>query len=141
MGNLDLKHPYSSPLKVINVLGGDVMHILRKSDNSFAGFGEAYISTIESGAVKAWKKHKNMTMNLVVPFGKVRFVFYSENSSFHVEEIGLDHYHRLTVPPGIWFGFKGLAIERSIIVNISDVEHEPDEAEHLPLSALEYDWS
>ena len=33
------------------------------------GFEEAYFSLIDKDAVKAWKRHKTMTLNLVVPLG------------------------------------------------------------------------
>ena len=30
---------------------------------------------VKSGSIKGWKKHLEMTMNLIVPLGMVRFVF------------------------------------------------------------------
>ena len=63
-------------LNKITRIGGDVWHVLKSSESSYDGFGEAYFSWLEPGAIKAWKKHLQMTMNLVVPIGKVRFVFY-----------------------------------------------------------------
>ena len=55
-----------TPLKVINVLEGDVLHGMKCSDTGYSGFGEAYFSTIEPGMVKAWKRHHKMTLNLIV---------------------------------------------------------------------------
>ena len=85
-----LKDILVTPLKKIPTLGGDVMHALRASDNGFNGFGESYFSWIEEGAIKAWKFHKSMTLNLVVPLGEVRFVFNlpEQNADFLVEDIG-----------------------------------------------------
>ena len=62
-----------SPLNIIDVQGGDVLHGMKCSDSSYFGFGEAYFSTIDSYAIKAWKLHKQMTLNLVVPIGKIKF--------------------------------------------------------------------
>ena len=63
---------------------------------------------IEMGAVKAWKQHRRMTLNLVVPVGNVRFVFLADEGKAQREEtIGVSNYVRLTVPPGVWFGFQG----------------------------------
>ena len=94
-------------LKRIETPGGDVFHAMKQSESQYEGFGEAYFSWVNEGAIKAWKMHKRMTLNLVVPVGNVRFVFVSdsENKDFRVEEIGEKRYARITVPPGVWFGF------------------------------------
>ena len=43
------------------------MHGIKKNDTGYVGFGEVYFSYINPKAVKAWKKHNRMTLNLVVP--------------------------------------------------------------------------
>ena len=131
-----------TPLKKIPTLGGDVMHALKASDNGFNGFGEAYFSWIEEGAIKAWKCHKRMTLNLVVPMGEVRFVFNlpKQNTDFLVEDIGEKRFARLTVPPGIWFGFKGKSSGSSLVLNFADIIHDPDEMERKSVSAFAYEW-
>ena len=69
-----------------------------------------------------------MTLNLVVPIGRVKFVFYSyQNRRFKVIEIGEKKYCRITVPPKIWFGFKGMGKAESIILNLTNVHHNPKE--------------
>ena len=66
-----------TPLKIIDVEGGNVLHAIKDTDQGFKKFGEAYFSTIEPGAIKAWKRHRKMTLNLVVPIGKIKFVMCS----------------------------------------------------------------
>lgn len=124
-----------TPLKRIPVLGGDVLHALKYSDYGYRGFGEAYFSIIEHGIVKAWKLHREMTLNLIVPVGEVRFVFISSDFKQRREEcIGTSNYARITVPPGIWFGFEGLASPSSMLLNISDIEHDPNELERIDMA-------
>lgn len=134
-----------TPLQRIQTLGGDVLHAMKKSDSGFAGFGEAYFSWVAIGAVKGWKRHTRMTMNLVVPVGTVRFVFRGNDEegkpAFHVEEIGDSRYVRITVPPNIWFGFMGLSAPQSLVLNIASILHDPDEGERLALDSIEYDWN
>ena len=126
-------------LKRINVEGGDVLHCLKSSDEGFHKFGEAYFSFIEIDYIKAWKRHIKMTMNLIVPIGKVQFVFYSPNKKFIMNpKIGEDNYCRITVSPGVWFGFKGLAEDKSCIINISNIIHEPNEIERMPFDFLKF---
>lgn len=134
-----------TPLSRIETTGGDVLHAMKQSDAGYAGFGEAYFSWVSAGAVKAWKRHTRMTMNVVVPVGQVRFVFRLVNSDgaeeFRVEEVGVDRYARITVPPGIWFGFQGLNTPQSLVLNIASIPHDPNEVERLALSDINYVWS
>jgi len=131
----------ATPLRRIPVSGGDVLHAMKKSDNGFTGFGESYFSQIESNVVKAWKKHLKMTLNLIVPIGRVRFVFMDNDGLFREEIIGDGNYVRLTIPPGIWFGFKGDYENTSLILNIANIEHSPEEIERKDISKIKYNWS
>jgi len=131
-----------SSLKKIPTKGGDIFHALKTSDNAFNGFGEAYFSNIEFNNIKAWKRHLKMTCNLIVPYGKVRFVFFDEDIiSKKIVDIGVDNYCRITVKPKTWFGFKGLNSPSSLILNISDIPHNPKEIERKDLNSINFDWS
>jgi len=131
-----------TPLSRISTTGGDVLHAMKKSDVGFYKFGEAYFSWVETGIVKGWKCHTQMTMNIIVPVGQVRFVFFlKDTGKFRSEDIGNHRYARITVPPGIWFGFKGLSPENSLVLNISSIEHDPNEVNRLELAEIKYDWS
>ena len=132
-------------LRRIENAGGEVLHGMKQSDVGYTGFGEAYFSWVSFGAVKAWKRHTQMTMNVVVPVGQVRFVFRCVNADgieeFRIEEIGVDRYARLTVPPGIWFGFQGLHTPQSLLLNIANIPHDQNEVERLALTDINYDWN
>jgi len=142
MGTVNLDNIQVTPLARISTLGGDVMHAMKKTDAGYAGFGEAYFSWIEANSVKAWKCHTRMTMNMVVPFGKVKFIFCTtEGTRFREEVIGYDRYVRLTVPPGIWFGFQGIAVTQSLLMNLANIQHDPTESKRLGLSEIQYNWT
>ena len=127
------------PLKKINIEEGDVLHALKASEDEFHGFEEAYFSTIKKNKIKAWKRHLLMTMNLIIPIGRVQFNFYDDEKNLLKNIIvGEDNYCRITVPPMIWFGFKGLSTHTSYILNISDERHNPSEVEREPLSFLNF---
>lgn len=135
-----------TPLKRIAVEGGDVLHAMRRDEVGYIGFGEAYFSMVERGATKAWKRHRRMTLNLVVPVGSVCFVFRgfggeAPDAETRSEVIGESRYARLTVPPGIWFGFTGLASPVSLVLNIADVPHDPEEVERAAIGDFPYDWT
>ena len=129
-------------MKIINLEKGDVLHYLKNSSKNFNGFGEIYFSKIKPNVIKAWKLHKIMTLNLIVPMGKVRFVFFSETTKeFRVEDIGEENYKRLSVPPGIWFGFKGLSKKTSLIANFANIEHDPNESINKNINEINFDWN
>jgi dTDP-4-dehydrorhamnose 3,5-epimerase len=85
-----------------------------------------------------------MVMNLVVPIGNVKFVFYQKNQDslkeFRVESIGEDNYCRLTVPTGIWFGFQGLSEPVNVVLNVSNIEHNAKEQENMKLCDEIFNW-
>ena len=144
MGIVGLSDILVTPLARIATNGGDVMHALKNNDPEYCGFGEDYFSWLEHRKVKAWKYHTEMTMNLIVPFGQVKFVFCdleSQPGVFRIEEIGDYNYARLTVPPGVWFGFQGLKVNSSLVLNIADIPHNPFEVKRLSEPEIDYNWS
>jgi len=138
MGTVRVEDIVVTDLKRIAVEGGDVLHALKACDPGYAGFGEAYFSQIKLGCVKAWKRHMRMTLNLVVPVGMVSFVFVDTQGGRREELVGEEHYVRVTVPPGIWFGFKGMNSPHSLLLNIADIPHDPDEVERADLNAFSF---
>jgi len=139
--------PKVTPLKVIKVPGGDVYRGIKISDSDFFGFGEAYFSTIEHNQIKAWKRHRKMIMNLIVICGEVKFVLYDDrfvgSSVEKISEYVLSpktNYGRLMVPSGVWMAFKGIGDGSNIVLNISNIEHDPDEIDRLELDSIKYCW-
>ena len=134
-----------TPLKIIDVPGGDVFHGMKAGDSGFAGFGEAYFSTVEFGVIKAWKRHQKMTLNLVVPVGEIKFVIYDNKNmgkeSFQEVVLSKDNYSRLTIPPMVWVGFQGISRESSMLLNIANIPHIPEESDKKEISEIIYDWS
>jgi len=131
-------------LAVIDALGGNVMHGIKSTSEGYAGFGEAYFSQIDKGAVKAWKRHKEMTLNLIVPVGEIRFVLFDERkgSSAEFQEviISKNNFCRLTVPPMIWMGFQGLSDGGSMLLNIANIEHNINEVDKKSTEQIQFNW-
>lgn len=129
-----------TPLTRIETSGGEVLRALRSDEDGFKGVGEAYFSRVNPGNIRAWKLHTEMTVNVVVPVGHVRFVVATDDG-FDVHDLGPDHdYGRLTIEPGTWFGFQGGA-DGGLVLNLSDILHRPDEGEGRDLDAFGYDWA
>jgi dTDP-4-dehydrorhamnose 3,5-epimerase len=133
--------------KIITTNGGKVLHAVKVNDIGFSKFGEAYFSTIESKNIRAWKCHTKMTLNIVVPIGKIKFVLYDERrqsktyGEFLEVIISRENYQRLTVPPMIWMGFQGVSKDTSILLNVASIVHDISEAMHKDISSINYIWN
>ena len=129
-----------TPLKQIHHPKGDVFHGMKKSDDGYDGFGEAYFSTINQDDIKGWKKHTEMTLNLIVTVGEIKFVVYDEETKeFFSVTLSQNNYQRLTVKPNLWMAFQGVG-EYNMLLNLASVEHNPNEAINIDLSEINYEW-
>lgn len=141
MGTMSLNEIILKKLNIIEVEGGNVIHLVKSSYENFHGFGEAYFSIINPKFIKGWKKHGRMFMNLSVIKGKVKFVFcLDDQKKFREEIIDSNDYANISVPPNVWFAFEGISSSPSIILNISNIEHDANEVERLDLSDIKYSW-
>lgn len=128
-------------LKRISVKGGDVQHYLKNTDPGFLGFGEVYFSRVDYKEVKAWKRHRDMTLNLAVPVGEVKFVFLNNfDNTFKQILIGESAYVRLTVSPGVWFGFQGLTKSTSLVASLINKPHDPEEIDRKERDSIGFKW-
>lgn len=120
---------------------------MKSNDPGYAGFGEAYFSTIEPGTVKAWKRHRRMVLNLVVPIGSIRFVIHDDREGsptygeFNEVVLSKDNYYRLTISPMVWMGFQGVGKTPGLLLNIASIPHEPNEADKREIDKFDFDWS
>lgn len=130
-----------TPLKQISNPKGDIFHGMKKSDNGYDGFGEAYFSTINQDDIKGWKKHTEMILNLVVPVGEIKFVVYDEETrEFFSVTLSQSNYQRLTVKPNLWMAFQGVG-EYNMLLNLASIEHNPSESVNINLTQIEYEWN
>lgn len=136
-----------TPLKVVPHPKGNIYHAIKAGSPGYQGFGEAYFSTVAKGIIKGWKRHNRFTLNIVVPVGEIEFSLHDDRfqsisrGSFFVVSLGIDkNYQRLTVPPGIWVAFRGVS-EFNLLMNVIAEEHDPLEAENIPLENIPYSFS
>jgi dTDP-4-dehydrorhamnose 3,5-epimerase len=114
---------------------GAVMRMLSASDANFSGFGEVYFSTVNPGAIKAWKRHRKMTMTLAVPAGRVLLVIYDDRPESPTcggvceIELGPHDYQVVTIPQMLWTGFMGLGDQQSVLCNCASIPHDPGESD------------
>lgn len=128
-----------TPLKQISHEKGDIFHAMKASSEGFHGFGEAYFSCVNHSEIKGWKQHTKMVLNLVVICGEIQFYIYDDvNKKVDTVILGRSNYQRLTVLPGMWVAFQGIGEVDNILLNISSIEHDPEESLNMPLDAFPF---
>jgi dTDP-4-dehydrorhamnose 3,5-epimerase len=149
MGSNSIDGLVVTPLRRIPDERGAVYHMLRDDSPVFQKFGEIYFSTVYPGAIKAWHLHHEMTLNYAVPAGMIKLVCYDDRTEslsrgclveLHIGEL---NYCLVTIPAGVWNGFKGEGVTAALVANCATVHHSPEEIERLdPFSdRIPYDWS
>ena len=137
-----------TPLKQIFDERGKIMHMMRADSDVFTQFGEIYFSCINTGAIKAWHLHKQMTLNYAAIHGEIKFVLYDDRPNSKtkgcIDEYFLspENYCLITVPPMVWNGFKGIGTKDSIVANCATIPHDPLEIERKSAfdTSIPYDW-
>lgn len=136
------------PLTQILDERGKVMHMLRRDSPDFLEFGEIYFSCVYPGAIKAWHLHTTMTLRYAVPVGRIKLVLFDDRPESptrgEIQEIflGSDMYCLVTIPPGIWNGFKGIGTAMALVANCATLPHDPQEILRRDPSDpyIPYDW-
>ena len=128
---------------------GAVFHIMKQDSDTFKGFGEAYISKINYKVIKGWKYHKKMKQNFTVVYGSMKLVLFDDRKNSEtkgkINEIFLNdtnNYCRVTIPEKIWYSFQSLSDESCLLLNIANIQHDPNECINLDLenSTIPYNW-
>ena len=136
------------PLAIFPNEKGNVMHMLRCHSALFKQFGEVYFSYVNPGHVKGWKKHLKQTQHFAVPLGNIHLILYDDrkDSSTHGEiqeiDFGIQNYCLVKLPPQVWYAFKTNDDEKAMVVNCTDIPHDPHESISLDLDdpSIPYSW-
>ena len=134
-----------SSINKVKLEKGDLYKFIDKNNENFKKFGEVYFSFIKPNSIKAWKMHRKLTMNITVPIGKVKFVFFDNKDTkfynFKEIKIGQSNYKLLTIKPNTWYGFQGLSKGLSLIVNLTNLVHDDNEMIRKNITYFPYNWS
>ena len=130
---------------------GRLIEILRRDDELFAGFGQAYITTAYPGVVKAWHYHARQTDNFTCLSGSIKLVLFDNRqrspTQGEVNELflGVDNRLLVQIPVGVYHGFKCIGLSEAMVLNIPSEPYDykqPDEFRIPPHDpSVPYDWS
>lgn len=129
---------------------GWLMECLRSDDEHFIKFGQAYVTVVYFGVVKAWHYHKVQTDTFICLSGMAKVVLYDDRESSptrgEVNEFFLGDRDPmlLQIPPGVYHGFKGTSPGETMILNLPTEVYDrkmPDEYRIDPHdNDIPYDW-
>ena len=136
------------PLRRIPDERGTIYHMLRSTDPHFIAFGEIYFTSIYRDVVKGWHRHRDMTLNYACNSGRIKLVLYDDRPDSPTKGalleifLGPDDYSLVTIPPGVWSGFKGMS-ETALVANCATHPHDPERTERIdPFGQqIPYDWA
>jgi len=136
---------------------GSLSVLLRDDQSELFGqrFGQAYVTTVFPGVVKAWHHHERQRDRMVGLVGQTLLVLLdgrADSPTFGavVEVIfGARTHCLVTIPAGVWHGFKNVGPGESMVLNLPDVAYDraaPDEQRADPHASPApglpaYDWS
>ena len=129
-----------SPRRVIGDARGDVLHMLKRTDDVFTEFGEVYFSKIHASQRKPWRRHRLATSQLAVPIGSVHFVLLDDRETSPTNgqradvTIGESNHQLLTIPPLVWYAFENAGSETALIGSCSSLPHDPEESDRREFS-------
>jgi len=129
---------------------GYLMEILRRDDEIFQTFGQAYVALTYPGVVRAWHYHKKQSDNFAVVKGMAKVVLYDSREGSPtkgmVQEFFMGEANPilLRIPVGVLHGYKAIGAEPCLLFNFPTEPYDrtqPDEY-RLPWNSPEvpYNW-
>ncbi len=145
------------PLSWFDDQRGGLSVLMRADQPHLRGerFGQAYVTSVVPGVVKAWHRHQQQWDRMVGLVGRTLLVLQdgrpvSPTRGETVEIVFGERQHQLVlIPPGVWHGLKALSTVESLVLNLPDRPYSveaPDEQRSPPHASpipgqSAYDWS
>jgi dTDP-4-dehydrorhamnose 3,5-epimerase len=137
-------------LRVIADERGRLMEMLRCDEPIFSRFGQVYMTTNYPRVVKAWHFHRKQVDNVCCVKGMIKLVLYDARQDSptqgEIDEFFIGDFHPalISIPPGIYHGWKCISAEESLVISIPTEPYnyqQPDEFRLPPDSPeIPYDW-
>ena len=130
---------------------GRLAEIFRRDDPFFKQFGQVYLTTTYPGVIKGWHLHKKQTDHVACIKGMLKVVLYDNRpkskTKGQINEffVGENNFQLITIPKGVYHGWKCIADEESWVINVPDQPYNHKKPDEYRLShndpKIGYDWS
>lgn len=131
---------------------GSLAELVRADDPEMmvVPFGQAYVTTLYPGVVKAWHLHARQWDRMVCLRGRVLLGLVDDRagSPTHGAQMrivmGDRNFVAVRIPAGVWHGLKNIAGEEAMVLNLVSTPYDaanPDELRGPPHGALPFDWT
>lgn len=137
-------------LKLLPNERGRLMEVQRVDDETYPGFGQAYITSTHSGVVKAWYRHHRQVDQIASVTGLIKLVLYDDrndsptNGMLNEIIMGELSPKLVLIPPGVWHGFKTISSEESFLLHLNSIpfDFETRDEDRLPYddTSIPYKW-
>lgn len=128
---------------------GDLTELYKDTTIGFAGFAQIYVTRNDPGIIRAWHFHKQQTDNWTVVTGRILVGLYDarENSITKGETMRFilseKSMKTVSIPPGVWHGYKTLGLERSLLLNLTSEHYNTEDEFRIPSDEItaKFDWN
>jgi len=116
---------------------GYVMEILRRDEELFRQFGQAYVSACFPGIIKAWHCHRLQFDYFCCLSGNLKVGLYDDRpesgtcGETQAVVIGALSPAVVCIPPLVWHGFSAVGGETAIVLNLPTEPYNPREPDEL----------
>jgi len=132
-----------SGLPLIVNSNGNLRHIFKSELGRTLPFSEIYFSEVNPKSIKAWKYHNLQTQNISVAFGQIRVICVVKKPTeniFEVFDMNCEElYGVLTIPTGIYYALINRTDAPTVLLNTTDIVHNPIENHSLPLDYPDFE--
>lgn len=110
---------------------GSLTELLRSDWPEFRGFGQALLTVNLPGVIRGWHWHERQTDVIVVVRGTALVPLYDgrPGSPSHGRlmelVVGGEELTAITVPPGVYHGYRTLSQDPAMILNFPDRTYDP----------------
>ena len=137
-------------LKWLSDERGRLMEIMKSTDDIFRGFGQAHVTTVRPGFVKAWHVHHRQEELFTVISGAIRMGFYDQREGSPTfgktaeRILSADTPLAVQVPRGVYHGFECEGGQEAVVLNIPSMPYDrnhPDEVRADPFkNDIPFQW-
>lgn len=120
---------------------GFLFEVLRRDDDQYRKFGQAYINYTEPGVIKGFHSHQENEDNFVCLSGRIRLVLLDQETEEYREfYLGPENLILVNIPTELMHGWQALGNERACVLNVSTEPYNPSAPDETRVPPSFFPW-